>query len=288
MARDIAIRGEADVDAAEYVGAASSLLETFGSEDDVVPIEALFRPGDPAPIVRRGEEPAWAEAPDSAIELVGLGDRLRQAADQLAAVTSETGRCLLLYGALIDLRPVARRAALERPYLDALLSAVTAAIASGRAARDPVRFGDHLRDAADTLARAAETRGATFFADELEPAVAGLRTLAPDAPAEPPIVPIESLAPPEPVDLTAFEQSLSTMHRLDREASRAGATASDAQGTGEAVPITSLLFSGRRALHRADAVRLAVSAALRNGRSFDDVEPLVSEHIDLVPLALAE
>ena len=54
------------------------------------------------------------------------------------------------------------------------------------------------------------------------------------------------------------------------------------------VAIDTLLYRGRRALERADLVRRDLSDALKAGRSFPEVEPLVSELIDLVPLALAE
>jgi hypothetical protein len=84
--------------------------------------------------------------------------------------------------------------------------------------------------------------------------------------------------------LTAFERSLSTYHRL------ATASAAPVPGPSDAdvVPIATLLFRGRRALERADQVRLALSDGLRAQRSFREIEPLVSELIDLVPLALEE
>lgn len=293
LARDIAAKGSAPADTPELVGAATMLLETFGAEDDVVDVRDLFRDGDPAPIVYRGEIPLHDLGRDSAIELVGLGDRLRQAADQLGSVESETGRLLVLYGLLVDLRPVARRALLERPYLEPLLRAITTAVATRRASHDSTGFSDQLREAADTLARAAESRDAAFFSDELEPLVQAIDALAPDAPPPERVVPIEALAPDRAAELTPFEQSFSTLFQLDLEARQAAAPKAAAPpvappGPDDIVPIETLLYSGRRALERADEVRLALSAALRQGRPLDDLEPLVSELIDLVPLALAE
>ena len=70
-----------------------------------------------------------------------------------------------------------------------------------------------------------------------------------------PIVPIESLAP-------------------DPEA--------------ELVSIQSLLYTGRRALERADRVRRELDTVLRVRGDFARAEPLIAELIDLVPLALAD
>ncbi len=108
-------------------------------------------------------------------------------------------------------------------------------------------------------------------------------------------VPIESLAPSEPVvaaqaaaastqALRPFEQSFSTYHRLRHPPRR---PVDQFENTG-VIPIETLLYRGRRALERADVVRLELSGALEASLSFDEIQPLVSELIDLVPLALAE
>lgn len=92
------------------------------------------------------------------------------------------------------------------------------------------------------------------------------------APEEEPVVPIETLAP----DQNALEQSFSTFFRLVH-----------GKATDEApVPIQGLLYRGRRALERADALRREL-AARRGARAGAPVlEPLLDELLDLVPLAL--
>ncbi|HSE51138.1 MAG TPA: hypothetical protein VLB00_03060, partial [Gemmatimonadales bacterium] len=68
-----------------------------------------------------------------------------------------------------------------------------------------------------------------------------------------PIVPIESLAPAEEEEL---------------------------------VPIQSLLYRGRRALERADLVRRELDLARRTRADMIEMETLIAELLDLVPLAL--
>jgi HPt (histidine-containing phosphotransfer) domain-containing protein len=290
LARDIAGRGRADADAPGPAAAAARLLGTFGSEDDVVDVQSLFADDDGRPIVRVGTPPVADRPADATIELVGLGDRLRQTAGQLATAPSATSRHLLLFGLLMELRPLAREARTERPFLAPFLGAVTGALGSGAAARDAATFAACLRDGADVVTRAAEYRNAVFLADELAPVTGALRALAaPPAPAPPPAaapeaeplpVPIETLAP-EP---DGFERTLSTLAALER----AAAPSPQPDPDRDVVPIEALLYRGRPALERADAVRLELSRALAGGSTFDEVQPLVSELIDLVPLALAE
>ncbi len=55
---------------------------------------------------------------------------------------------------------------------------------------------------------------------------------------------------------------------------------------GDIVPIEALLYRGRSALERANAVRLELEAAMRRRRADEDLKVLVRELLDLVPLAL--
>jgi Hpt domain len=356
LAREIAERGEADVEAPEIAGAATALLHTFASEADVVDIEALFAEGDLSPIVQRGEPAAPEAGPDPTIELVGFADRLRQAADQLGAAGLPAARDLHLYSLAVQLRPLAQETRRERPYLTPLVDAVTGAIRRGAASDAASTFADRLREAADHLGRASENRNAVFLTDDLADVVAALESMPggavpppvilPEPPDlampeaelveiaelevetveiasldfeaaepepvqavnEPDVVPIESLAPAEAEPMTAFERSFSTWYRLEHAAEPAAPPPSEPASVRSAVepaperppvaappgleldvvPIESLLYGGRRALERADVVRRELSGALARHQAFSDVEPLVSELIDLVPLALAE
>jgi hypothetical protein len=319
LAREIADAGRT-ADAPEVVLGAVSLLESFGRDDDVVDIATLFRTGDPTPIVTQGIVAPHEASPDPTIELVSLADRLRQAAEQVGTPTTVTGRTLYLYGLLVQLRPLTEAAPRERPHLAGILDAISRAIGSGRAGRAPLEFSAALRDAAEKVTQAAEARNAVFLGDELEAAIDQLARLAPLAAAdeaqpapdlEADVVPIESLAPDaaavelppssvvprsEPVveRPSTFEASFSSYHRLvaaaaiqpAAETALPAAAAVDAEP--DVVPIESLLLRGRRALERADSVRLELSEALRNHSPFAEIEPLVSELIDLVPLALEE
>ena len=366
LAREIAETGRTTASTTEVESGADALLDVFGREDDVVDIASLFRAGDAHPIVSQGAPPVRDSSIDSMVELVSLADRFRQAADQIGSTAGRTELTLALYGLVIQLRPLARQAASERPFLRPLLDAVTRAIVSGRARRDLSGLSDSLRAAAERLGQAAQARNAVFLGDELgaivlalnglgEPAAAPpapewiepapVEPLAPVAtvpvgPAEPAIgfvpddesdvvpiealgfvaddesdvVPIEALAPDFPLEpaartMSVFERSFSTYYSLlaapaasERprvpaaipvpepvfaEAIPSGAPTAD-DWDREVLPISDLLYRGRRALERADLVRIELSGALKARRPFEEIEPLVSELIDLVPLALEE
>ncbi len=291
LVRDIAELGQASGDTPEIILGAVSLLEAFGRDDDVVDIASLYRDHDPAPIVSKGEPPE-RDATDAVLEIVSLADRFRQASDQMSVPSGRAGRTLTLYSLLVQLRPLTQEAPRERPHLAGLLQAVGQAIGGGHATRHPAAFGAALRQAADRLSEAAETRNAIFLGDELAPvvqALAALPALAEPPSAEPPsaenrIVPIESLAPDE---LTRFEESFSTYHRLQSTAP-VGRPPAPEDLEVDVVPIGSLLYRGRTALLRADDVRRELSAGLKRNLPFGEIEPLVSELIDLVPLALED
>jgi hypothetical protein len=313
MARDIAERGRTDADAPDFTAAATTLCASFGGEGDVVPIETLFRAGDPSPVVRAGSPAAGRDVrtAESTIELVSLADRFRQAADQMGTSVSGTVRVLQLFGLLMELRPLEREARIQRRDLAQLLGAIVEAIATGAAGGSVAPFAAALREAAEGLSRASTSRNSVLLDDDLAGWVAALRALAPPPPepappaaAAPavapvevettrPVVPIESLAPDGAPAPTAFERSFSTWFRLEHEAApippaRETPRAEPGPVEVDAVPIDTLLYRGRRALERADAVRLDLSQALRARRPFEEIEPLVGELIDLIPLALAE
>jgi len=352
LAREIAETGRATTTTAEVEAGADALLDTFGREDDIVDIASLFYSGDAHPIATQGAPPYRDLSVDSMVELVSLGDRFHHAAEQLRNISGRTELTLWSYGLVVQLRPLAREAASERPYLRPLLDAITQAIVSGRARDAILELSDLLEASADRLGQAAESRNAVFLGDELASVVAGLGSLGQPGdrprPPEPPVlpvelapvepavaaeddgdivpieallddesdvVPIETLAPDlpaatKPLALSAFELSFSTYHRLlnappppppvpvapsappaseEVEAILAEAVRSASQEPDPGIlPISALLYRGRRALERADLVRVELSDALKAKRPFAEIEPLVSELIDLVPLALEE
>jgi hypothetical protein len=226
---------------------------------------------------------------------------------------------------LIDQLKSARRSPGSEP-VAALLDGIVAAVISRDAEPHLEEFADLLRESADRIAIAAETRAVAALPGELTEIVAGLRAFAPAETVPPPddsdVVPIESLlwsepraetiessvsgaAPVEsdivPIEslqpaFSTFEQSFITLFRLERRAALSPVelpapipvpeAATDRDD--DVVAIESLLYRGRRALERADSVRQELSRVMATTRSLDASSPLLHELLDLVPLALAD
>jgi hypothetical protein len=200
------------------------------------------------------------------------------------------------------------RAARAPAALGSLLRDAAERLAEAAGTRNAIFLGDELGPITAALRRTGVSVPAPappVSATDLEPAsevvpsaddVVPIESLAPDDP-EP--VEIESLAPDhtdsparEPAGHALFEESFSTYFRLTHgETAVAGAAAAPPApipAPADVVPIEMLLIRGRRALERADRVRRELSAALGQGQGVEELRPLVSELIDLVPLALEE
>ncbi len=313
MARDIAELGIPQHDSTEVVQAAELLRDAFLLEDDVVDIATLFAGDDGAPVVSRGFPPVpRVEAGDSAIELVSLADRLRQAADQTRGHLPRSARTLQLQGLVLALRGLSLTPAV-RAGTGKLFRALDREAMSGRALVEADRYAAILREAAELLAGAADAGGAAALPGMLAPLVQRLdrmrgadgveavdvmpiEALAPEAAKDAGVVPIESLlyddVPAVSPRLLPFERTFSTYFRLLREETEAAdgpvvTIASLAPDPlSDLVPIQALLYRGRRALERADLVRRELDAALRIRRDISGVETLIAELLDLVPLAL--
>lgn len=121
-------------------------------------------------------------------------------------------------------------------------------------------------------------------------------TAPPSAVDEPEPVPIESLAPSG-----GLESSFLTYDRLRRErapespsiealvgrALAATNPAASEEGT-VTLEIGTLVYRGRAALERAAAVRQQLADELARNGGLEEIQPLLQELLDLVPLALAE
>jgi hypothetical protein len=325
MARDIAELGIPQHDSTEVVQAAELMRDAFLAEDDVVEIASLFDPSDRAPVVVRGSQPVpRVAAGDAAIELVSLADRLRQAAEQTRGHLPRSARTLQLQSLVLALRGIPLTPAVEQGAGE-LFRRLDREAMSGRALKAPDRFAALLREAADLLAGAADAGGTAALPEILSPLVERLDRMggiadtdeleilpiealapAPDAAVSLPhvfpipqvlqdVVPIESLlyspVPAAPGGLLPFEQTFSTYFRLmQEEADAAGGPIvpieSLAPAEEELVPIQSLLYHGRRALERADLVRRELDLARRTRADLIEMETLIAELLDLVPLAL--
>jgi HPt (histidine-containing phosphotransfer) domain-containing protein len=313
MARDIAELGIPQHDSTEVVQAAELLRDAFLLEDDVVEIATLFAVGDDAPVRSRGT-PAVPRvaAGDSAIELVSLADRLRQAAEQTRGHVPRSARTLQLQGLVLALRGLSLTPAV-RAGAGELFRAIDREAMSGRALLQADAFAVLLRDAADRLATAADAGGTAALPELLLPLVQRLdemrgtdgaeavdvmpiEALAPEIDNDTDVVPIESLlyegAAAVAPRFLPFERTFTTYFRLLSEETAATdgpivPIASLApEPVADLVPIEMLLYRGRRALERADLVRRELDAALRIRRDVRGVEPLLAELLDLVPLAL--
>jgi len=312
MARDIAELGIPQHDSTEVVQAAELMRDAFLAEADVVEIASLFDPSDRAPVVVRGSPPVpRVAAGDAAIELVSLADRLRQAAEQTRGHLPRSARTLQLQSLVLALRGIPLTPAVEQGAGE-LFRRLDREAMSGRALKAPDTFAALLREAADLLAGAADAGGSAALPEILAPLVERLdrmggiadtdeleimpiEALAPEPHRDADVVPIQSLlyaaVPPASRGFLPFEQTFSTYFRLMQEESDAAAgpivsIESLAPAEEELVPIQSLLYRGRRALERADRVRQELDRARRTQANLSDLENLIAELLDLVPLAL--
>jgi HPt (histidine-containing phosphotransfer) domain-containing protein len=284
MARDIAELGLPQPEAPEIAAATEQLREAFATEQDVVPIASLFTVADVEPVVRRGAPPVpRSAAPDLPLELLALADRLRGASMQLRSGPPGPARALQLYSLVLALRGLTLSPTLAGTAGN-LLCRLDRETMAGRALPAAELLAGLLERAARALADAAESGGIARLGAVLAPLCEELDQLG-TVPAEP-IMPIEALAPEPELDVvpieslgydaapayTAFEQSFSTYYRLQQEAA--------------VLPIESLVYRGKRALERADLVRRELDAALRREQQLPEFRLLLSELLDLVPLAL--
>jgi HPt (histidine-containing phosphotransfer) domain-containing protein len=319
MARDIAELGIPQPDAQEVVQATELFRDTFAREDDVVPIASLCSDPPTDAIVQRGTPPAPpAPISDPTMEMVSLADRLRHASEQSREGASRSTRALQLYALVLVLRGLAMSPGL-RGATGNLLCRLDRETMAGRALPAGSRYAAVLSDAAAAIAHAAEIGAVAELGAALEPLCRELDRIG--GIAQPPveqldIVPIEALAPELDTDADVvsiqslfyhemaagapvggpgylpFEQTFSTYSRLIRsEPVAIGSPIVPIESLAPDAPVVqieSLLFRGRRALERADVVRRELDAALRAHRGLTGVETLLTELLDLVPLALAD
>jgi chemotaxis protein histidine kinase CheA len=218
VSRDVADQGRPGADPPEARRFTELLLRAFATEQDVLPIESLYREGDADPMQRSIAQPQFsAPSPLGAVELVSYGEHLTQAADRITGAGSATARDLRLYALVSILRSVAVPG--PDPVTPALARfgrAARSAIGSGAAAAEPEEFGGRLREAGRLLsglaengvqsvaaerlgviavqldaARAAEEPDSTLLQEPVAVSQATV-TAPPDADAD--VVPVESLA----------------------------------------------------------------------------------------------
>jgi len=186
-----ASRGEPDAPSVPVF--ATLLLDHLAADADVVPIEALFVDGDPAPCITVNGAPPPPPRGLGAVELVSQGEHFTQVADRLADARAGAERDLRLAG-LFETLHALQSAGAAVPGIGAFAQDALRRVAGGDAAREPNAFAAYLRRAADLLRRAGEAPEA------LAPnAWESLLRASPDADAPGPaatdadVVPIERL-----------------------------------------------------------------------------------------------
>ena len=317
IARDVAERGRPDPDAEEARRFTELLLRAFAVERDVVPIESLYFSGDREPFTQPLSQPQFtAPEPLGPLELVSQGEHLCQTADLIASARSATQRDLRLYHLLGVLRSAATPS--PDPIAGALgifARAAQEALAAGVASRSLTDLTARLREAGELLRAVGESDDRMLISRRLLDVahrLDELRSAAPPASAEAPIVPIESLgyepdtevvpigslAPDECQDATpapGIEASFRTFDLLIRHR---GPTAPSLEAllkqapaepdAAEPVAIATLMYRGHAALERAVTVRHQITAELSRKASLESLQPLFQELLDLVPLALEQ
>jgi hypothetical protein len=316
IARDVAERGRPDADAEEARRFTELLLRAFAVERDVVPIESLYFSGDPEPFTQPLSQPQFtAPEPLGPLELVSQGEHLCQTADLIASASSAMQRDLRLYHLLGVLRSATTPS--PDPIAGALgifARSAQEALAAGVASRSLTELTARLREAGELLRAVVESDDRMLISRRLLDVahrLDELRTAAPEASAEPPIVPIESLAyepdtdvvpigslaPDEAQDSTpapGIEASFRTFDLLIRQRGPVAPSLdrllaqAQTQQEPEPVAIAALMYSGRAALERAVTVRHLISAELSRQASLESLQPLFQELLDLVPLALEQ
>ncbi|MGE5926488.1 MAG: hypothetical protein ACM357_03975 [Gemmatimonadota bacterium] len=158
ISRDVTEHGRPQGDPPEARAFTEGLLRAFAAEADVVPVESLYREGDPEPMQRSTAQPQFAPpAALGIVEMVSYGEHLAQAADRIAGASQGSARDLRLYTLVGTFRSVAVPG--SDPVSPALASfgrAAREAIGTGRAARDPGSFAEALREAGHVLRSLAE------------------------------------------------------------------------------------------------------------------------------------
>ena len=315
-AKDVAANGRPSPEAEEPERFAGLLLRAFATEADVVPIESLFA-DQACGIVTPGRAPRETDL--GTVELVSLGERLAEVADQLDRATTVALRDLRLYAMVAALRPLETATGLQLPSnTNGFAGAARELIAAGGVGGIVKDFAACIRDAGGVFRGLAQPGNQLQAGEELDllsqrlhrlgapvfrpVPVSHVTTAPPPPPSRPaePVVPIEDLlvepsapsATPALPELSGLEGSLLRLARLTRERGR-GEPSLEAFLAGtdaelepvDVVDIRELCYHGRAALDRATSLRQEVDSLLTDGGNLARVRPLLDELLDLVSLA---
>lgn len=193
--RELATAGRADVESVEIRRFADGLRRLLGLDEPAVRIETLY-PDDPGPHVLERLPPSSPEPELGRVELVALGEHLKQLANGIEQASAPTLRALRALALADTLRTLEHGVG---PHLRSAAArfarAGRDAIAHGTPISNPGGFAGALRHVGTALGMEEESALATL-ADELQALVPAAHPAAPAA--EPSPTPSRPAAPPAP------------------------------------------------------------------------------------------
>ena len=203
VSREIATAGHADLDAHEAGEFARLLGVLLEMGPDIIPIEALYHADGGPHVLSEGEAPTPGEAPGQ-LEMVSLGEYLKQAAKNLEGAQSNPQRQLRAHGLAPTLRTLegAGRGTAR------LAHAVRNAIGGGAAVTDTQALAAALREAGAILSGWGEEDPAVIE-ERLQPVSAAIRGLG-----EQPVT--EVTVSPAPTPATVVEPVVSAEPEADK------------------------------------------------------------------------
>ncbi len=205
--QDIATAGRADPDGPEAQEFARLLGALLDMGPEIVPIEALYHADDGPHIVTRGAPPTSDDAPGE-LEMVSLGERLNQAAQDLEAAQSNTQRQLRAHGLAPTLRALEAAGAVTARFIGAVRNAVAGDAAVTHTARLAAALGaaggilsSWGQQTPDAIAQRLDPIAATINGLGQRPIADAVAAPTPSAAGEPEVPTVEPvLEPPTPVE----------------------------------------------------------------------------------------
>jgi len=304
--REVTGAGRADPDAVEVRRFVETLRRLLGFDAPAVPIESLYFDDAGPHVIEPGTSPPTGPKLGE-VELVALGEHLKQVAVGVGQATSSTLRGLRALTVADTLRTLELNADEHlRSGARAFARAGRDALARDLAVSHAEVFAGALRSAGEVLAAGSSygmgvARELMRLGSALE--TAGRAAPMPAAPAAPPAEPRTEPHPAPtvpPADLARetpdLAGSLLRYHRFvatfglgqaSLEELLAGPPADSAARAGaEPVPITSLCYSGPEALRRALGLRGELRDLVTQGAPAGAITELAEEIFDLVQLGL--
>ena len=278
MARSIADAGRI-TPPPELESVARRLLESYATENDVVPIAALA-PSGVESIAQRGTPPsAMPEADPVPVELVSVGDHLLQVADALARPASPAARDLRLFVLHRTIAAMPSRSVTGR-FLTPLANAITTAIGHNVAADRPDAFVAMLRGCGRFLVDAGGMNDRVALVNRRDAIATSLIMVGRGAPAG--AFEVQRPIAPTP-DFISGE-----VGRVTPTASRGAVdtTAGTAPASETIVDIASLAPDAATENPTAivDIASLAPDAAAEDPTAIVDIDSLAPDEFDVVPI----